>query len=80
MGASVKGLLGQLAAFGLVLHLQFLLCLRPAVPRAGLWGPNLCSTGETAWRWREGRWHILPPAKWRWELNLRLLCIFRFQA
>lgn len=40
MGAPVQGLLQQLTAVGVVPHLQFLLCPRLAVPRAGLWGPT----------------------------------------
>lgn len=39
MGAPVKGLLQQLTAVGLVPHLQFLLCPRPALPRA--LGPHI---------------------------------------
>jgi len=30
--------------------------------------------------WSDGRWHLLPPIKWKWELGLHLCCVFRFQA
>lgn len=38
------------------------------------------SAGRKGRWWSEGRWHLLPPVKLKWELGLRLCCVFRFQA